>query len=146
MLKTLLTPFAPSTQKPTPSVAAMLVSSHDINFVMGFIKEEEIFSTSPSPSPGPINNGHDNNNVRHANMPPNQTKRIESIDCYICFFFFSSFAFSLCVRFYYYSCQEHRIETKLLLLQLTSLDWNWKSLSAILPVFVRQSFIHFRYM
>lgn len=44
MLKTLLTPFIPpSTHKQT---AAMMVTSHDINFVMGFIKEEEIFSTS----------------------------------------------------------------------------------------------------
>lgn len=46
MLKTLFTPFAtPSTQKQS-SVAAMMVTSHDINFVMGFIKEEEMFSSS----------------------------------------------------------------------------------------------------
>lgn len=48
MLKTLLTPFAPSTQKQTPSVATMIVTSHDINFMMGFIKEEEIFSPNAS--------------------------------------------------------------------------------------------------
>lgn len=45
MLKTLLTPFAtPSTQK--QSAAAMMVTSHDINFVMGFIKEEDMFPSS----------------------------------------------------------------------------------------------------
>lgn len=45
MLKTLFNPFiSPSTaQKQT---AAMMVTSHDINFVMGFIKEEEMFSSS----------------------------------------------------------------------------------------------------
>lgn len=45
MLKTLFTPFiSPSSaQKQT---AAMMVTSHDINFVMGFIKEEEMFSSS----------------------------------------------------------------------------------------------------
>lgn len=47
MLKTLFTPFVPpSTHKQT---AAMMVTSHDINFVMGFIKEEEMFS-SPNAS------------------------------------------------------------------------------------------------
>lgn len=45
MLKTLFTPFAtPATHK--QSAAAMMVTSHDINFVMGFIKEEEMFSSS----------------------------------------------------------------------------------------------------
>lgn len=48
MLKTLLTPFQLSVQKPTSSVAAMLITSHDINFVMGFIKEEEIFTSTNS--------------------------------------------------------------------------------------------------
>lgn len=44
MLKTLFTPFiSPSSQKPS---AAMMVTSHDINFVMGFIKEEEMFSSA----------------------------------------------------------------------------------------------------
>lgn len=48
MLKTLFTPFVPpSMQK--QSAANMMVTSHDINFVMGFIKEEEMFS-SPSAS------------------------------------------------------------------------------------------------
>lgn len=47
MLKTLLTPFGvPSTQKPTQSVTTMIVTTHDINFMMGFIKEEEIFSAA----------------------------------------------------------------------------------------------------
>lgn len=50
MLKTLFTPFVysvtPSTQKQS---VAMMVTSHDINFVMGFIKEEEMFS-SPNAS------------------------------------------------------------------------------------------------
>lgn len=50
MLKTLLTPFAPSTQKQTPSMATMIVTSHDINFMMGFIKEEEIFSATTNTS------------------------------------------------------------------------------------------------
>lgn len=50
MLKTLLTPFAPSTQKQTPSMATMIVTSHDINFMMGFIKEEEIFSATTNAS------------------------------------------------------------------------------------------------
>lgn len=46
MLRTLLTPFSPAPHKQsTTSVATMLVTSHDINFVMGFIKEEEIFTT-----------------------------------------------------------------------------------------------------
>lgn len=45
MLKTLFTPFAtPSTQK--QSAAAMMATSHDINFVMSFIKEEEMFASS----------------------------------------------------------------------------------------------------
>lgn len=45
MLKTLLNPFAPvlphHQHNHSKSVATMLVTSHDINFVMGFIKEEE---------------------------------------------------------------------------------------------------------
>lgn len=49
MLKTLLKPYA-STQKQTPSVATMIVTSHDINFMMGFIKEEEIFSATSNAS------------------------------------------------------------------------------------------------
>lgn len=45
MLKTLFTPFAtPSSQKQT--AATMMVTSHDINFVMGFIKEEDMFTSS----------------------------------------------------------------------------------------------------
>lgn len=46
MLKTFLTPF--STQKQSSS--AMIVTPHDINFMMGFIKEEELFSTSANAS------------------------------------------------------------------------------------------------
>lgn len=49
MLKTLFTPFTTSTQK--QSVATMMVTSHDINFVMGFIKEEDMFSSANASMP-----------------------------------------------------------------------------------------------
>lgn len=52
--------MSPSSHKQS---AAMMVTSHDINFVMGFIKEEEMFSSSnasmatlPPPTTMPVNN------------------------------------------------------------------------------------------
>lgn len=64
MLKTLFTPFVPSsTQKQS---AAMMVTSHDINFVMGFIKEEEMFS-SP--------------NASLATLPPNRMPIANVSEC-----------------------------------------------------------------
>lgn len=71
MLKTLLTPFAPSTQKQTPSMATMIVTSHDINFMMGFIKEEEIFSAPTNAS-----------EARFASFLPSKIQNVsESIFC-----------------------------------------------------------------
>lgn len=49
MLKTLFTPFAQQKQTSTQSMATMIVTSHDINFMMGFIKEEEIFNADDAP-------------------------------------------------------------------------------------------------
>lgn len=77
MLKTLLTPFAPSTQKQTPSVATMIVTSHDINFMMGFIKEDEIFSATSNAS-----------DTRFASVLPSKFQNVSESNFFVCLFSF----------------------------------------------------------
>lgn len=43
MLRSLIKPLGSSSSFKIPSTTTMLVTSHDVNFVMGFIKEDEIF-------------------------------------------------------------------------------------------------------
>lgn len=60
MLKTFFTPFA--TQKQSSST--MIVTPHDINFMMGFIKEEEMFSSATNATNEPITTSNSIQHVR----------------------------------------------------------------------------------